>query len=568
MLNVDNPGVQTESTLANTQTEHPSSAVTSGAYNIIKPKLPFITKALGCCTLATLAVINNQPSNLAVLQPETSNLLPQNHTQISNLSGIVVHNAGSDKRSDTLAIFRSQQLATAELLSKYPILGVQLDPHVENDQWVVRHAVSDGSSPLPLVDELEAINQWLDENPKRLLLLDIDVGERIGKGDTSLANEIISKLGDKISTLKDCFTSEGCLNEHDLVEQALANNKRVLFTDRTIEDAQLNSLPVLDQPSISHSASTTAHNYLDLLYRLTLGLEAADEYAFTSETDDRGALPNSGTLAQKLKQPATLLVLDQINDYTFKVPKGLDSEPTLGPLFTESHALQQVALATATALALLSVLQAGHKTAASPKANFEKQAATVAQWAQGVQTLASIFPQAQTALAASTLLPAMVYISARFLTQVANEQNQGNDNATGNPEKLLGIANATTQFASIAKQPISPLLKANAITNIVGAAGASVLSQLKPPEGHDEPSSKKAKVIAGALSSLGLASSVASAGIAFPRTPGMFTASAAAGAGLPPLIFLAQKIQHLRAERAMPQPPNPQGSEPPTHSPA
>lgn len=510
-----------------------------------------LLRLVGCATAVTLALMANKnlgqrPSSL--IKPE---LLPRPIGKIGEMSGVIIHNAGSDtKRSDTSFLFSSQHKPTVDMLEDYPIIGAQFDPYPHSGEWVLRHIQSDGSRPLPLVDELSAINYWLDHNENRIFVLDLDMTGVTATTEPSLREVINEYLGTKVATIGDCLTSQLCLTDANSIDDFLAAGKPVVMTKRTV-DALFSDEGTFDKtrPLFAFEPKHAKQNYLDPLYRLSLGLPVADAYAFTSDIDDKGDLINTGSLENTLHaQTNTVLVLDHISKATFLPPSHFESEPTAGFFYTDDTTAQKVILGVTTMLASLAIIQSAMSLRQSKTK--QEQAAAISHWAQGFQTLATAFPGSQGALAAAGLAPAAMSAligifkllkqkgeatPAAAFNSPAQAREVDQKRRTQLVNHTLGALNSVSQFTSLAKQPISPVFKGLALVN-VSLKGIAWLSSNYIHERAETPSTiRSSEKIQRMFLTLPLAFSLSAASLAFPRYPGILQVAAAASLPLPVL---------------------------------
>lgn len=473
--------------------------------------------------------------------------LPQANTRVANLSGVMIHNAGTDiPRGDTLFPFSSQIHPTIDLLEELPILGAQFDPYQQGDDWVVRHVCADGSPGLLLQDELRDIHDWLLNNPDRLFVLDLDIGDRLPPGDSSLADVVLDELGHFMVKGTNPINQQHSQFGNTTVGDLLGSNIQVILSQRTQELKGFD-----DRVSLVFAPQSTRINNLNPLYNLGRGLSAVDSLACTDSSVDCTQLVNSGSLLELIQShPSTQFVLDQLSRTTFETPKGLESEPTLGVVHTGSQTQQAIALALACSLATLAILNAGLR-ARVPNASASDSLLQANQLGQGFQTLGTLFPglQFETSIAG---LSTQILVLARELVspeEDGHDAQQAPQSKATLPE-LLSTLNVMSQFASVAKYPISPVFQGLSALN-VGTAGTGfglhALNTLKAgQEGEVQHSGRKLMVDAVLL-----AIRTAGAGVAWPMLPGRFNAAAlglAASGSLLALYACAQEA-HRGASR-------------------
>lgn len=349
------------------------SGLSRAVRNLAKPAV--IAALLGSSALGVLPALNARRHQATTMpKGDFAQYLPGGSTPIGSASGVLIHNAGSDiARSDTSLWFSNQHQSTAAILESLPALGAQMDPYKQNGEWYVRHQVGDGSKPLRLADELSQINDWLDKNPDRIFVLDLDTFERLDSNDSSLAELIKTSFGSKV--LMDASD-----NRSFTVDDALAANKRLVLSNRAASIAgfaQDVDEKVTFQPNATHASNLTP------IYTFLRGISYVDNIAFDSTADmQRDHFETPREILSHVKAPNTQVLLDQMNLASFIEPKGLESDPVFMSGYPESETAREATLAATTGAAVVSVF-AALAVAALAAHSIHKQSAVARQGQAG-----------------------------------------------------------------------------------------------------------------------------------------------------------------------------------------
>ena len=334
-------------TLPNTQ----RSPIIKAVSNIPTPQLLAVLASSATMVAPAVVTYLNQPEQMSKTEMEP--YLPKPGDTLGNMSTIMIHNAGTDTlRSDTLFVFSNQQQSTVDLLDSLPVSGAQMDPYRHGDHWVIRHVLADGSKPLGFLDELKNVNEWLDQHPDRVFVLDLDTFGRVGKNDTSLSEAVKLAFGDKLLLGSQNWSSKLLpslsYNEHTKLRRLLNDGKQVFLSKRT---AALAGFHDVDR-NLTVSPHTTHANDLTAVHFLTRGIGPVDDITFASTP---GATPSHietpADIARHIQEPDTAVVLDQLSRSSFISPKGLESDPVYGLFSGETKAMRAVALAITTGAA-------------------------------------------------------------------------------------------------------------------------------------------------------------------------------------------------------------------------
>ncbi|MCR2745548.1 hypothetical protein [Limnobacter parvus] len=496
-----------------TSTSTQPSRFTRAARRILKPAL--MTVLLGSSSIGVLPALQARRHQATVMPgKDLPKYLPSPNSPIRYASGVMIHNAGSDiGRSDTSVFLSNQHQSTVAILESLPALGAQMDPYKQNGVWYLRHQFGDGSAPLRLADELREVNEWLDNNPDRIFVLDLDTFDRLDLHDVSLAEVVRSCFGSKVLMTNDgevLFT----------VKDAVTTNKRLVLSARAA------SIPgfagnvdsgVVVQPLETHAANLTP------VYSFLRGIAQVDRIAFDSTPGTaRDHFETPQDILEHVQQPGTQILLDQMNLASFIEPKGFESDPVFMSGYPESETLRKATLGATTGSAMVSAFAALALAAlathslrkqsmtaqqATPNNNSHTHETlplladlTVVQLTSAISncalTLATVFPGLRHQLGAAGL----VSVAAGFIAKLAATRvnphalnavvaddveqqaivNPLPGDSTGHSAIKWLADGATayhvlTRFASLAKYSIPATLPALAAMNFLMAVNAGVL---------------------------------------------------------------------------------------------
>lgn len=545
---------------------HPESVVvsTSGfsraARKLLSPAL--IVGLLASPTIVVLPALHARRLQATEMPREDiAKYLPSGSSPIRSVSGVMIHNAGSDVgRSDTSVFLSNQHQSTVAILDSLPALGAQMDPYKLNGEWYVRHQAGDGSPPLRLADELNQINTWLEKNPDRIFVLDFDTYQRLASDDFSLAEVVKSSFGSKLlmdTAGKGFFT----------VKDALALNKQLVLSGRAASIAGFNrevNPGAVVQPSITHVANLTP------VYTFLRGLPPVDQIAFESSRNMvRDHFETPQEILEHVKEPGTQVLLDQMNLASFVEPIGLESDPVFMSGYPESETARKATLGATSGAAVVSALAAFAVAVMAKRGLPLRAGLNSVQLTSAVSncalTLATVFPGLRQQLGIFGLVTvAAGFIATVGATRISQhalnatvgeddiEQQVGRRPTVSTTESIPGgslidrLSEGTTayhvltRFASLAKYKIPATLPALGAMNLLlaGKAGSMKVelhdqkarqALLSNPEQINSVQQQLKNDIRrqGWKSGFSMAGMVGSMGIVMPAQSGLFVAAAA-----------------------------------------
>lgn len=502
-----------------------ASCFSIAARKLCTPVLTAILLASGAAgVLPALKARGQQATRMS--KQDFAKYLPPGNSPIRSASGVMIHNAGSDVgRSDTSVFLSNQHQPTVAILDSLPALGAQMDPYKLNGEWYVRHQAGDGSPPLRLADEFAQINDWLDKNPDRIFVLDMDLHKRIGDTDSSLADLIKGSFGSKLLIKASDLEVEDFVFRRGnsfTVADALAADKRVILSDRS---AKIAGLTEIVQRQVTVSFTTTHASNLTPAYSFARGFPFVDNTSFESTS---GMQPDHFETPQEIlahvKVPSTQVLLDQMNLASFVEPRGFESDPVFISGYPESEIGRNATLGATTAAAVVGGF-AALAVAALAAHSIRKQSVELRQgtvennvharqslsWIAGLTTVQLTSALSNCALTLATVFPGLrqqfgvgglVAVSAGLVAMLATTRiNQPALNKTGHDDleqqviqppvvraltgreyssiaRLAEGATAyhvLTRFASLAKYKIPATLPALGVLNVLLAAQAGAM---------------------------------------------------------------------------------------------